>query len=167
MNKGEVMSQKEFMKELNDALQGEVSKKVQADTLEYYGNYIKEEVKKGTSEQDVLSMLGSGRIIAKSIIEVHGGETEYQDSPHYDESTDEQEKKGFHQEFDGEKMNYKYGHFTLNSWYGKALIILAILMVVMIFVALIGAAFSIFWRILPAVLIVGLVLWLIGTFSNK
>lgn len=166
MNKGEDMTKKEFLKELNDALQGEVPRKVQEDTLNYYGNYIKEEVKKGTKEEQVLSMLGSGRIIAKSIIEVHGGDSVYEEPPHYDESTDSHEKKGFHQEFDGEKTNYKYGRFTLNSWYGKALLVLLVVIIFVVIFAVLGAAFSLLWRLLPILFLIGIILWVVGIFTK-
>ena len=61
-----------FLKELGDALQVQVPASVYQDTMRYYTQYIDEEIRKGRSEKEVVESLGSGRILAKTVIDTQG-----------------------------------------------------------------------------------------------
>ncbi len=63
------MAKQEFLQELRAALQGEVSQSAINEHLRYYDSYITEEARKGKSEEEVVSMLGSPRLIAKTLID--------------------------------------------------------------------------------------------------
>lgn len=69
------MGKQEFLDKLRLALNGRVSTAVVSDTLIYYEEYINTEVRKGSSEEDVMALLGDPRLIARTIIETKGGET--------------------------------------------------------------------------------------------
>ena len=68
------MTKEQFMMELEQSLQGEVSAYELSDSLTYYRQYFEEEIRNGKSEEDVIRELGSPRLIARSIIDAHGNE---------------------------------------------------------------------------------------------
>ena len=63
------MTKKQFLEELKTSLEGMVSPMVVQQNMNYYENYISEQIRNGKSEQDVLNELGNPRLIAKSIID--------------------------------------------------------------------------------------------------
>ena len=68
------MTKEQFMMELEQSLQGEVSAYELSDSLTYYRQYFEDEIRNGKSEEDVIGELGSPRLIARSIIDAHGNE---------------------------------------------------------------------------------------------
>lgn len=87
------MGKQEFLDKLRLALNGRVATEVVSDTLTYYEDYINTEVRKGSSEEEVMALLGDPRLIARTIIETKGGETS-DTSQDYDRSG-EMERRGF------------------------------------------------------------------------
>ena len=61
------MRSSDFLLQLKKALENELSVAQVQDNVEYYKNYIKEEMKSGKSEQEVMDMLGDPWAIAKTI----------------------------------------------------------------------------------------------------
>lgn len=61
------MSKNEFLWELEKALEETNSKELIDANVEYYKNYIEEEVRKGKTEEEVVEELGEAYLIAKSI----------------------------------------------------------------------------------------------------
>ncbi|MDD6213378.1 MAG: DUF1700 domain-containing protein [Clostridiales bacterium] len=61
------MNRQEFLRRLEEALQGEVSPQVLQSNLQYYQNYIYDEMRKGRSEEEILAELGDPRLIARTI----------------------------------------------------------------------------------------------------
>ena len=73
-----------FLKELEESLRGEVPDSVVRETLSYYRNYFAQQRAQGVTEQEVAASLGSGRIIARSVIEANrmdNRDTIYADEP--------------------------------------------------------------------------------------
>ena len=68
------MTKEQFMMELEQSLQGEVSAYELSDSLTYYRQYFEDEIRNGKSEEDVIRELGRPRLIARSIIDAHGNE---------------------------------------------------------------------------------------------
>ena len=62
------MSKQEFLDTLRRALARELSESEVADNINYYWNYIEQQVAFGKSEEQVLSELGDPRLIARRII---------------------------------------------------------------------------------------------------
>ena len=54
------------MEELRSSLEGMVSQAVIQENMNYYEDYINEQIRNGKNEQDVLNELGSPRLIARS-----------------------------------------------------------------------------------------------------
>lgn len=70
------MNKEEFLQKMRVTLTGEVSDFVISDNISYYSNYIDTEIASGKSEDDVLDMLGDPRLLAKTIIELHGADSD-------------------------------------------------------------------------------------------
>ena len=58
----------DFLNGLSKALRGNVPESYVKSNLDYYRQYILDEISKGKKEEDVLSELGDPRLIAKNII---------------------------------------------------------------------------------------------------
>lgn len=63
------MSKEEFLRELEEALAGDVPEAVIRDNVSYYGSYLSQEMAKGRSVEEVVDEIGEPFIIAKTIIE--------------------------------------------------------------------------------------------------
>lgn len=69
------MNKYEFMEQLDAALKGNVSEQERRESIQYYSDYIEEEIGKGRGEEEVLDSLGGPGAIAKSIIDAKGYES--------------------------------------------------------------------------------------------
>ena len=67
------MRKTEFLQELREALDGEVSASVIQSNISYYDQYISQEAAKGRREEEVIEEIGSPRMIAKTIIDSSEG----------------------------------------------------------------------------------------------
>ncbi|MBO5573219.1 MAG: DUF1700 domain-containing protein [Clostridium sp.] len=63
------MDRQEFLQELKDALEGEISPSAVSDNLRYYENYFREQNALGRSDEEVLQELGEARLIARTILQ--------------------------------------------------------------------------------------------------
>lgn len=81
------MTKEQFIMELEQCLQGEVSAYELSDSLTYYRQYFEDEMQKGKSEEQVSEELGSPRLIARSIIDAHGIEENTSNNSAYREDT--------------------------------------------------------------------------------
>lgn len=66
------MTKEQFMMELEQSLQGEVSAYELSDSLTYYRQYFEDEIRNGKSEEDVIRELGSPRLIARQSLTLMG-----------------------------------------------------------------------------------------------
>lgn len=62
------MTKQEFVNTLRLSLKDLEDTGYLNETVSYYENYIETEVRKGSTEEEVISMLGDPRLIAKSVI---------------------------------------------------------------------------------------------------
>lgn len=132
-----------FLKELEEGLRGEVADSVVRDTLSYYRNYFAEQRAKGVTEQEVVASLGSGRIIARSVIDANrndGRETVYTSGPEPRTDTDSRNKTGIFEKI-------------------KTLLVIMAVTIVVLFV--VGLFFRLVWMVLPVVLVIMLIVWLV------
>ena len=72
------MNRHEFLKQLEGALEAEMSPAKVKGHVEYYRSYIAEELKNGKSEKEVMDLLGDPWVIARSIIDSPLNETDSQ-----------------------------------------------------------------------------------------
>lgn len=138
------MNRREFIEKLQHALAGGLSSAQVADNVRYYQDYIESEIRKGRTEEEVLSQLGEPRLLAKSIIEANKrAGTNYGSNREYDEEVPDgasKERSGYGRNFENILM--------LPSW----LVILIAAVFAIILIGLITSLLSIF----APVLIVGL-----------
>ena len=83
------MTKRQFMEELRSSLEGMVSQAVIQENMNYYEDYINEQIRNGKNEQDVLNELGSPRLIARSIIDAKGEDDDHVQTEYYEEEQDE------------------------------------------------------------------------------
>lgn len=138
------MMKDNFLRELEDTLRGEVADSVYRDTVQYYSSYIDSEVRKGRSEKEVVESLGSGRIIAKTVIDTQAkgqaaGQAYYAN-------------------------NYSQGEKESNvkvPFAAKAKTIAIIIAILVVVIALAGIVIHVIWALLPMILIIALIVWLV------
>lgn len=151
------MTRKQFMEELKSSLEGMVSQVVVQQNIDYYENYINEQIRNGKSEAEVLNELGSPRLIARSIIDAAGKDDDYVQTEYYEEE----------QETDPEDMFGGNTHiFTMDSTKFK----LGCLLSVIIFIFIMYLLFHVLSAamiVLGPVLIVGLIVALIMNLTGR
>ena len=67
------MTRIEFLQQLRQALENDLSGSVVQENVDYYNQYISDEVRKGKSEEEVLRMLGDPWILARTVIDAQDG----------------------------------------------------------------------------------------------
>lgn len=155
------MRKAEFLKELQEALQGEVSAAVIRENLNYYDQYISQETASGRREEDVLEELGSPRLIARTIIdssEAAGDIPEPESS--YGSSGDSYGNSG---RGGGARGSMDFHYIDLNKWYWKLLAIAVLILVIVVAVTVIGGIFSILMRFAGPLILI----WLVYTFIKS
>lgn len=159
------MTREEFLSQLRLALQGKVSSGKVQENVNYYNDYIIEEIRKGKSETEVLEMLGDPALLAKTIIAAddagrHPRDTIY-DS---DNSTAYSSKRG--RDSDGTSFGYSGGgrmHMLhMNNWWQKLLLILAVVMIILLIVTVVTGLVRIFAPLVIPILVIMLVVRVIG-----
>ena len=136
------MTKTEFLRELEEALTGEVSPQMVRDNVRYYKNYIEEEVRKGKREEEVIASLGSGRMIAKTILEANAQERkEYTSASNtsrtYEENTHTKET----------------GNRYKMPWKQKIKIIAMIAVILFLVIFVVGLVFRVIWALFPLIVI--------------
>ncbi|MFI3176875.1 MAG: DUF1700 domain-containing protein [Eubacteriales bacterium] len=76
------MNKLEFSHQLRSALAGSLNSQVVEEHIQYYQEYIELEMRKGNTEEEVLTMLGNPKLLAKSMIEAGAHETTYHEVNH-------------------------------------------------------------------------------------
>ena len=151
------MTKKQFLEELKISLEGMVSPMVVQQNMNYYENYISEQIRNGKSEQDVLKELGNPRLIAKSIIDAAVQDDDHVQTEYYEEE----------QQTDPEDMFGGNTHiFTMNSTKFK----LGCLLSVIIFIFIMYLLFHVLSAamvVLGPVIIVGLIVALIMNLTGR
>lgn len=158
------MGKYDFINILKETLEDEVSENTIKENINYYNNYIDNEVIKGKSETEVLEQLGDPRLIAKTIIETssiknNGGTYTYSNAYETSES-EENKQKGFSAEYNEKNgWDIRVGKLKLNTWYGKILLI-SIIVLLLFVIAHIAIA------LIPIILPIILVFWLVSFLTN-
>ena len=142
------MSKQEFLEQLRKNISSINDYEVVNDTMNYYEEYIENEIRRGKEEQTVLDSLGDPRLIAKSIVATHEFDKEEQ------KETNNSGYRTSETVFNGEGKTYR-----LPTWLFKLLGILVIGVVLVI-------AFIILQSIFP-ILVVGIILYMFYKFVRN
>ncbi|NBH73873.1 DUF1700 domain-containing protein [Clostridiaceae bacterium] len=168
------MNKEEFLQGLTKALAGKVPPDAMRENLRYYEEYIRTEMEKGRSENDIMEELGSPRLIARTIIDTTpgAGEEAYGDGRFggYSEQGNVSPDA-----FSGNSRSrtggsYRPGgihYYDLNKWYWKLLGLVVAIMAVTLVLMVIGGILSIVIPLLPVIGVVVLVMWLIRGGSGR
>ena len=147
------MNRVEFLEKLRQALEQNVSAQAVRENVEYYNQYISDELRKGRSEQDIMGELGDPWVIARTIIDSeeakNGGEYIY-DSPNAYETAGRREQS--YGESSGRSNQYKV--FRFDTWWKKLLLAICVVGIICIIFAIISGFVSLVAPILIPVLII-------------
>ena len=137
------MNKEAFIDTLRRALYGKVSDYELTDHVRYYEDYIRQEMNRGRSEQEVLEELGDPRLIARTILETSGMK-----APEVEYTIDEEPAD--HEE-GGVKVH------TFSGWKATLMMALIASAVIAMIVLVLGLAIY----LLPVIIAVMLISWLL------
>lgn len=161
------MTRRQFIEELELALQGEVSVLVIRENINYYDGYIREQLASGKTEEEVMLLLGDPRMIARTIIDTNGGDGDYNEFNDVRwEQTTQSQTDSFSNYYDEDNSgeSYLFGtekskiyRFSELKWYHKLLLaLLAISVMVIIGMVIIGIVQLALWLAIPVLIILGI-----------
>lgn len=96
-DRGKGMTKKEFLQDIKESLEPEVSSAIVQENIQYYSEYIDGEVRKGRSEEEVINELGDPWALAKTIIDMQESQGNTQQGYYQESDNTSQEttaKKG-------------------------------------------------------------------------
>ncbi|MCD7867253.1 MAG: DUF1700 domain-containing protein [Clostridiales bacterium] len=146
------MNRTEFLDTLRRQLQGQMHEGKAAAHVRYYEDYIQSQVRGGRSEEEVLAELGDPRLIAKTLLDTDpdSADADYEEySSEWREETEASAEKSGHRSF----------RLDLNTWIGR---IIAILVLVII-ICLVGRVLI---AVLPFFIVLAVVLYVISIFRR-
>ena len=152
------MTRNEFLQELRRALENDLSGNIVKENVEYYSQYITEEVSKGKSEEEVLLMLGDPWVLARTIIDAQNG-TEQSEVNGNDRQTYSEYD---HERGTTEERSSQSHIFTADTWWKKLLWSLVIIMLVIGIFAIITGVISFLAPILIPLLIIMIIVRILG-----
>lgn len=154
------MGKQEFLEKLRMALNGKVAPGVVTENVNYYEDYINTEIRKGRSEEEILNGLGDPRLIARTIVETHGG-----GNPGAGHGNAQSRRAGQSYEQTAHR-NENSGHyessrrtFRVPGW---LLLILGMVILALVF----SVVFSVLSVLLPPILLILLIVFLVKLFRD-
>ena len=139
------MNRTEFLDTLRSQLSGQMHEGKVAAHVRYYEDYIRQEMNRGRSEQEVLEELGDPRLLARTIVE-----TSSLKNPDTVYTVDEEGQNSYGTSEDRVKIH------TFTGWKASLLMVVVVAAIILFVVAILGLAFY----LLPIILVVGAVIWL-------
>ena len=143
------MTKQEYLAALREALSEELSGAQVSDQINYYRQYIEEQIASGRSEADVLEELGDARIIAHNIID---GAEEERDT--YRRTT-----VTYTSDSDGQDAEPTWK--TTMKVYGTIALVLVVLFMIIALVTKL-----IIW-LLPSIIVIACIVWIINRLSGR
>lgn len=145
-----MMTRKEFLERLKEALENELSGRAVQENVEYYNGYISEEMRRGRKEQEVVEELGDPWVIARTVIDMETARTEAEpERAQYDSG--EEERRGSVRRAGGD------------VWWKKALLLLGVLGILVLVIAVVGGIFRLLMPILVPVIVAVLAVKALGS----
>ena len=173
------MSKNEFIQGLEAALSGNVPPETVRENLIYYRDYIRTELEKGRTEQDIMDELGDPRLIARTIMDTTPGAEEGAFEPyHFRGFFGEGSQTGSYSQGSGYGQDSSYsqndgytqgsgsrGHvhyYDLNKWYWKLLAVVVVGLFLMLLFTLITGFLSLVIPMLPVLGLIAVIMWFVG-----
>lgn len=160
------MSKEEFLKRLETALSGDVPAAVIRDNLNYYADYISQEMGKGRTMDEIVEEIGEPNIVARTIIDSSEAAGETGDGV-YEDTSYRQESYGqdsFGQDSYGQRPNIHY--FDLNKWYWKLLLAAGLILVGTVLFGIVGGIFALLVRFAGPILMIFLIYQIVKNFRK-
>lgn len=170
------MTRNEFLQQLRKALENDLSGNVIQDNVDYYSNYISDEVRNGKSEEEVLGLLGDPWVLARTIIDAQDGtdDTIIHDAAGESKSGYGSKNNGYggngydrtgqRTERQEEPRTNKY---SFDTWWKKLLLILVIVMAVVIVISIVTGLIRVLAPIIIPIFIIILVIRAIGNRRSR
>lgn len=153
------MTRMEFLQQLRQALENDLNGSVVQENVDFYNQYIIDEMGKGKSEAEVLQMLGDPWVLARTVIDAQDGtdqSTVYESGGTY---------SGYSSESSRKKETDPVVHaFGLDTWWKKMVLILGIIMVVVVIFSIITGLVSL---LAPIVIPIVVIMLVVRLFSNR
>jgi len=154
------MNKHEFISKLKNALENDLNSNSVQGHVNYYTDYINNEIRNGRSEAEVIAELGDPWAIAKTIIDSEGAGSSSYEEYSYTSTEDEVSRRNAHGSSSGGPKVHVFG---LDSWWKKLLLILGVIGVVMIVFSIITGLISL---IAPFILPFVFITLIIRLFKN-
>ena len=150
------MTRNEFLEKLRQALENDLHGQIVQENINYYNNYITEEVKKGRTEEAVTGELGDPWMIARTLIEAaENGSSDSGSYSAYD--------SGQTRESGNRNPNNSTAQVSgFGSWWKKVLLVLGIIGVFVLVIGVIGGLFALVAPLIVPLLVVLFILRLFG-----
>ena len=178
------MSKNEFIQGLEAALSGNVPPETVRENLIYYRDYIRTELEKGRTEQDIMDELGDPRLIARTIMDTTpGAEDGAFESYHFRGFFGEGSQTGSYSQGSGCSQDSSYsqndgytqgsgsrGHvhyYDLNKWYWKLALVVLLFLVISVVFSIMGGVFYLLIRFSGPILMCLIIYWLVKNFRGR
>lgn len=159
------MTRYEFIDKLKSALENDLSGTSIQEHVNYYNDYINNEIINGRNESDIIAELGDPWAIAKTIISSEGvGCNNYEEYSYTSAQEDISNRGEYGSSYDRSSGGPKVHIFGLDSWWKKLLLILGIIGVIMIVFSIITGIISLIAPFIIPILIISFILKL---FKNR
>ena len=135
------MTKAEFLEKLRIELSSGVTPQVLQENLNYYGQYIDDEIRKGRTESEVLAELGDPWILAKTIVDAQR-----------EESVEDVIYDSDGRTYRGNSSNIHV--WSLDSWWKRLLLILVAVAVIVVIFAVISGIVSLIAPVLIPLLVI-------------
>jgi len=160
------MNKEEFLRELEEALAGDVPEAVIRDNVSYYGSYLTQEMAKGRSVEEIVGEIGEPFIIAKTIIEHCEASGECAGGDGYGNYQESYDDGGSRSQRQNQSPFSNMHYIDLNKWYWKLLAGVFMFMVVSFVFRLVGGVFLLLFRFSGPLMMFFLVYWIIKNFKR-
>ena len=159
------MEKQEFLEKLRLALNGRVSAEIVADNIKYYEDYINIEIRKGRSEEEILAQLGDPRLLARTIVQTHGGSGGKGRTADVSGDARAYRKHSSDTYAENQESGHKKRFFSLHMP-GGLYSVLSLLILICILVLVIAVVFSVISIALPVLLIILAVSFVVKLFRD-
>lgn len=139
------MTKREFITELRERLQGEVSPEEAERSIRYYEQYFDDAARDGKTERQVAEELGSPLLIAKTIIDTQGpgygpSGSYYEDGSPYEDGSSYGDGSPYE---DGQESSgqggFRHYQVSLTDWKVKAVLIAVVVLLILLLVTILRA----------------------------
>ena len=141
------MTKREFLEKLKNALGNDLTGSIIQENVDYYDQYISEEVGQGKSEEEVISELGDPWVLAQTIIDTSRNSQNSGNNFTYDP------RPGSY-----EDDNTERGTSASGGWFRMVLILLAIIGVLIVLLIVVGGILRFIAPILLPVLVISMLM---------